>query len=1313
MAWRSDWHRFSLPSLSRASVTGRARAHQARPAQRRRRAFQFERLEDRLTMAGDAAALALRTLEADLAFTVREMPIGNVMVDSLRTTRMEVDYAENSDVFLDYLYSYGSGYDYLEVDWNRQAVPLDVLANDFPYAPNLDPTIISVEQPLAGGTLAIAEDGKSLLFTATPGFIGTATATYTARFGAGEDEVQRTSVTLVVRRPFLPVDDWFAVDPAEGPATLDVLANEKILYTATNLNGPPRDLRIVGVAAGEQRGRVTIAEDGKSLIYEAAAGFSGDERIAYEVEDQFGNRDQAELFVHVAAKSTSNISAYHPEELRVRLLQMAAERWGGLFGVTQSLPVQFNGGPIVCWGCDASGNPQIVNYLELSGDATREIDVRGFDLSDTNAQVAGVDEADLVETDGRFLYTLSKGRLTIVDVANPSALRLVSVTELTTSATALFLDDGRLTIVGNASAAGRSSVLVFDLTDPAAPRMVQHTEVDGRLTASRSIDGRVYLVVQEGLIVPAIETITTTLEDGTTSTRYETWEEYVARMRSGAWTDTLPEFQSFDEEGNVIASGALTEPGEISRPLFGQDQLVSVVAIDMHSDVPGIAAAETWCDRELATDSVYVNHDSFYIWSIEGGGAATQIRKLHIGDPASIDLVATGRVLGRPVDQFSLDEHDGNLRVVTTTETRVRGRLTAEVNDLYVLEEVDGELKIVGQVSDFASGESVRSVRFDGTRAHVVTFPDEVFEVQAFPFDPLYVIDLSDPTAPTIEGELVVPGYSTYLEMIGEDQLLGFGADIDPVTGANRGVLLSLFGTHGFEEPTILDQFRFELDEVESSIALDDHRAIAYYAEEQIVTVPVTWSELVEGSIGVQRQRSELWVLKIDSETGKFELVTRVNHDSPALRSVRVGDVLLTISDTDVTSHVLSEPTTEADRLYLGDLPQVDQYTKFEDTGPWTLDVLANDRLDDDGEQSTIVSVTQPGSTWNWSLTDFGTLELGMSMGSVAIAEDGKSLVFTPTENFYGSVSFTYTVFDEVRGLQTATVFIAIERVADDLVAGDDTFDVEPGAQGVPLHVLGNDVDPDVITSGFSLAHLARLQLTNYQVGYDVVTSSVVQLDDPNDPYFFVNGIRITAVSAADHGGTVEIDAYGRFLNYTPAEGFEGAETFTYTIETADGRTDTATVSIHVGPVETTIMTVALPEVAPQEQSAPSQEISLLQEQSPLHENAPAEWTAAETAATGVALPVVDVAPLFVTRPAAAIGSDRVLFAARPAAIAASSSLLNLSRRPRMASVGLATDEAFAELVGWSGDRGADLPDDLALALAGRTLDFALSAVDN
>jgi hypothetical protein len=220
-------------------------------------------------------------------------------------------------------------------------------------------------------------------------------------------------------------------------------------------------------------------------------------------------------------------------------------------------------------------------------------------------------------------------------------------------------------------------------------------------------------------------------------------------------------------------------------------------------------------------------------------------------------------------------------------------------------------------------------------------------------------------------------------------------------------------------------------------------------------------------------------------------------------------------------------------------------------------------------------------------------------------------------------------------------------------------------------------------------------------------------LDDPNNPYFFVNGTRITAVSVADQGGVVEIDAYGRFLNYTPAEGFEGTETFTYTIKTADGRTDTATVSIQVGPVETPIMTVALPEVAPPEQSAPSQAISLLQEQSPLHENAPAEWTAAETTATGVALPAVDVAPLFVTRPATAVGSDRVLFAARPAASAASSSLLNLSRRPRMASVGLATDEAFAELVGWSGDRGADLPDDLALVLAGRTLDFALAAVGN
>src|SRR5262249_19756575 len=153
---------------------------------------------------------------------------------------------------------------------------------------------------------------------------------------------------------------------------------------------------------------------------------------------------------------------------------------------------------------------------------------------------------------------------------------------------------------------------------------------------------------------------------------------------------------------------------------------------------------------------------------------------------------------------------------------------------------------------------------------------------------------------------------------------------------------------------------------------------------------------------------------------------SRIAHDTPALRSVQIGDVLLAISGDTVSSHFLSDPAEEVDRIYLGDLPVSDSFTRTEDTGPWTLDVLANDRVNERGEQVTIVSVTQPGAAWLDLLPGIES-----SMGSVTIAEDGKSLIFTPAEDFFGPVSFSYTVFDAARGLQTATVSIEVEAVPD------------------------------------------------------------------------------------------------------------------------------------------------------------------------------------------------------------------------------------------------------------------------------------------
>jgi hypothetical protein len=338
----------------------------------------------------------------------------------------------------------------------------------------------------------------------------------------------------------------------------------------------------------------------------------------------------------------------------------------------------------------------------------------------------------------------------------------------------------------------------------------------------------------------------------------------------------------------------------------------------------------------------------------------------------------------------------------------------------------------------------------------------------------------------------------------------------------------------------------------------------------------------------------------------------------------------------------------------------------------------------------------------------------------VSIAEDGQSLVYTPNENFFGMVSFTYTVFDEVRGFQTAIVTIAVENVTDDVEANDDTFDVEPGAQSVPLDVLANDVDPDASWYGRGL-HVINLPVTYVEV-QTLTTPASLRVTDV--AYWYGDQKFVSAVSSPDQGGTVEIDAYGRGLQYTPATGFVGTETFTYTIRTMDGRTDTATVTIRVGdplPAETT---AALPDITPPAEELPTEEspaeelptlagpvatmsgasetvepAAAASEIDPIREVAPAERTATPASTAEVALPRVGEVPLFAVRSDAAAREWSSLPRAPQANPAVNGGLLNLavSRSARQRSH--STDDAFAAIdFAAEADVAGEMAEDLALA---------------
>ena len=264
----------------------------------------------------------------------------------------------------------------------------------------------------------------------------------------------------------------------------------------------------------------------------------------------------------------------------------------------------------------------------------------------------------------------------------------------------------------------------------------------------------------------------------------------------------LPHYSSHDGRGNLTARGLVVEPTDIYKPILADDSgLISVVVFDMHSDGPG-PISSVGIPAGFST-LVYASPESLYLvdpWcglsSVAGQRAATL--KLDIsGAGGEVELVAAGEVAGRPLNSFSIDEHEGNLRIATSEGVGRNMR-----NYVSVLGQVGNQLQVIGQTENLVAGESIRSVRFMDTTGYVVTFPEPVPQTRLFK-DPLFTLDLTDPQHPTALGELEIPGFSTYLHAVGEDHLLGIGRDADPDTGVVRQLQISLFDVSDLARPRL------------------------------------------------------------------------------------------------------------------------------------------------------------------------------------------------------------------------------------------------------------------------------------------------------------------------------------------------------------------------------------------------------------------------------------------------------------------------------------------------------------------------------
>ena len=511
-------------------------------------------------------------------------------------------------------------------------------------------------------------------------------------------------------------------------------------------------------------------------------------------------------------------------------------------------------------------------------------------------QEGGVDEPDLVKTAGGLIFVVAANRLHAV---RADGLERLGTLELEGWGHQLLLRQGRLLMISQSTPYGEvpppggdvpispalspvgygdtvTELREIDVSDPAAMKVVATERIRGEHVGSRLTGDTARIVIwarPRAVLEPAFRS------------QLRGWlPRRVLRRSSGG----RPEFRP--------AAGCR----RVLRPAThsGVD-LLTVLTIDMGSGLPAVDSDAIMGGGQ----TVYASKRSLYVglqqWSPNSPDATdplpgdrTQLHRFDTTDAGETTYLASGRVAGHLLNQFSMSEQEGVLRVATT---RAAGPGPGEESESSVvtLGRRDEALVQLGRVDGLGKGERIYAVRFLGDVGYVVTFRQT---------DPLYTVDLSRPAEPRVAGELKIPGYSAYLHPVGDDLLIGVGQDAT-ADGRLLGTQVSLFDVSNLANPARLHQRKLAADG--SSEAEWDHHAFLWWAPAKLAVLPLEYwdegSNVFAGAVG----------LSVDRAAGIAE-AGRTRHEDTdwtavVRRSLIVGGRLVTISDAGIQENSLSD----------------------------------------------------------------------------------------------------------------------------------------------------------------------------------------------------------------------------------------------------------------------------------------------------------------------------------------------------------------------------------------------------------------------
>ena len=405
------------------------------------------------------------------------------------------------------------------------------------------------------------------------------------------------------------------------------------------------------------------------------------------------------------------------------------------------------------------------------------------DYSATNNQVDGVDEGDLVKTDGEHIVIINNNQVKIIN-PDPTALSIlseISLPEGRGSVNNLYLNEDQLIILGSSYVqyglpentslpVGRAKpmtyttsntfLLVYDISNPVSPTLVKDMDYEGRYISSRLIGDDFYMVTQKNLDYWSLET----------ATDYEIQAKYANNITGESTVIPYDELRYFPDY--IAPSIMLTIGVDLSNTQTSSVNAYLGSAETVYATTEEMYLGFTHYDYAQQVTTLiyrpsYTKSTAIYQFGLDNG---------------EISYKAKGHVPGTVLNQFSLDAYDNHLRVATTTG-EMWDETNISKNNVYIL---DDTMTLVGSLTDLAPGERIYSTRFYQDRIYMVTFRQ---------VDPLFVIDAMDPSNPELLGYLKVPGFSSYMHLLDKNHILGFGTDTYEENGGVRtgGIKLSLF----------------------------------------------------------------------------------------------------------------------------------------------------------------------------------------------------------------------------------------------------------------------------------------------------------------------------------------------------------------------------------------------------------------------------------------------------------------------------------------------------------------------------------------